>query len=81
MRAEPGPGGGQRVRVDGTSPALRAAFVRDTFTAMVAGVRGAAVASGGITATTFDRGLSALHRTAEADGTFHYTFIRATAEA
>jgi SAM-dependent methyltransferase len=65
------------VYVDPTRPALVEGFTRNTFTAMVAGVRDEAVGAGLITAAEFDQGLTDLRRTE--NGTFHYTFDRATA--
>ena len=53
-------------------------FIRKTFTAMIGGVRDSAVAAGLITPERFDAGVAALLRTAEADGTFCYTFFKAT---
>ncbi len=52
-------------------------FTRQTFTAMIAGVRDKAVEAGLVDAPSFDRGVRALERTAEADGTFCYTFFKA----
>ena len=46
---------------------------------MVEGVRDAAVAAGLMSAADFDQGIADLHRTAEADGAFCYTFFKATA--
>ena len=63
--------------VDPTRPALVEGFTRNTFTAMVAGVRDEAVAAGLVTPAEFDRGLADLRRTE--GGTFHYTFAKATA--
>ncbi|CAA9210384.1 MAG: hypothetical protein AVDCRST_MAG54-68, partial [uncultured Actinomycetospora sp.] len=59
-------------------PDLAENFTRRTFTAMVAGVREPAVAAGLITPERFDAGVRDLLRTAEPDGTFSYTFFRAT---
>jgi SAM-dependent methyltransferase len=67
------------VYVDGSKPALRDGFVRKTFTAMIEGVRGPALAAGLTTPEAFDRGIRALYRTAEADGTFCYAFFKAVA--
>jgi SAM-dependent methyltransferase len=64
------------VYVDGSRPDLIEAFTRRTFTAMVAGVREAAIAAGLITARRFDAGIAALERTAAPDGTFSYTFFK-----
>ncbi len=69
------------VYVDASRPALADAFIRRTFTAMVAGVRERALAAGLIAADRFDAGIRALHRTAGPDGAFCYTFFKATASA
>jgi len=55
-------------------------FTRKTFTAMIEGVRKPALAAGLTTAHAFGAGIQALHRTAEAEGTFSYTFFKAVAE-
>lgn len=65
------------VYVDGSKPSLADGFVLKTFTAMVAGVRGAAIAAGLTTPERFDAGIAALRRTAGPDGTFCYTFFKA----
>ena len=65
------------VYVDASRPALVDGFIRRTFTAMIAGVRDHAVASGLSDAQAFDQGVGALLRTAEADGVFCYTFFKA----
>lgn len=67
------------VHVDASRPDLVEGFTRRTFTAMIAGVREAALAAGLTTAASFDEGLRGLHRTTEADGMFGYTFFKATA--
>lgn len=67
------------VYVDATRPELVEGFIRRTFTAMVAGVREEAIRAGLIDAGTFDAGIAALHRTAEPDGVFCYTFFKAVA--
>lgn len=67
------------VYVDGSRPDLIEGFTRRTFTAMIEGVREPALAAGLIDAALFDRGISDLHRTAEADGVFCYTFFKAVA--
>ncbi len=59
-------------------PDLADSLVRRTFTPMVAGVREPALAAGLITPERFDAGVRDLLRTAEPDGTFSYTFFRAT---
>ena len=67
------------VYVDASRPALVEGFTKRTFTAMVEGVREAAIAAGMTTAEDFDDGIADLYRTAETDGTFCYTFFKATA--
>jgi trans-aconitate methyltransferase len=65
------------VYVDGSRPDLIDAFTRKTFTAMVEGVRPAALERGLIGAERFDAGVRDLYRTAAEDGTFSYTFFKA----
>ncbi|MBI2203796.1 MAG: methyltransferase domain-containing protein [Candidatus Rokubacteria bacterium] len=65
------------VYVDASRPKLVEGFTKNTFTAMVEGVRQAALDAGLIDAATFDRGVADLYRTAAADGTFCYTFFKA----
>jgi SAM-dependent methyltransferase len=69
------------VYVDASRPQWVDGFIRKTFTAMVEGVRAPAIAAGLSTPARFDEGLRALHRTAEADGVFCYTFFKAVARA
>lgn len=68
------------VYVDASRPELVDGFTRKTFTAMIEGVRGAAVAAGLIDGATFDRGIADLYRTTERDGVFCYTFFKAVAK-
>ena len=65
------------VYVDASRPRLVDGFTRKTFTAMIEGVREAAVRSAMISAARFDEGIRALYRTAEDDGVFCYTFFKA----
>jgi SAM-dependent methyltransferase len=65
------------VYVDASRPGFVDGFILKTFTAMIAGVRQAALDAGLITAAVFDQGVRDLERTAEADGTFCYTFFKA----
>ncbi len=67
------------VYVDASRPELVEGFTRNTFTAMVEGVRERALASGAMTVAEWDRGIADLRRTAEADGTFCYCFFKAVA--
>ena len=68
------------VYVDESRPDLVEGFTRNTFTAMIEGVREPAIQAGMVEAERFDAGIRALHRTAEADGVFCYTFFKALAE-
>ncbi len=68
------------VYVDSSKPKLVDGFTRNTFTAMIEGVREAAIRAGMITPELFDAGIRALHRAAEPDGVFCYTFFKAVAE-
>jgi trans-aconitate methyltransferase len=67
------------VYVDSSRPHLVEGFTKNTFTAMVEGVRERALAAGLIDEETWAKGIRDLYRTAEADGTFSYTFFKAVA--
>jgi ubiquinone/menaquinone biosynthesis C-methylase UbiE len=67
------------VYVDSSRPELVDGFTKKTFTAMIEGVREAAIAAGIAGHEAFDRGIRDLYRTAEADGVFCYTFFKAVA--
>jgi len=67
--------------VDSSKPALVEGFTKKTFTAMIEGVRQAAIAEGLIAPVTFDNGIADLYRTTEPDGTFCYTFFKAMGKA
>lgn len=64
------------VYVDGSRPGFIEGFTKKTFTAMIEGVRVAAIQAGKATPEAFDEGIRALYRTAEADGVFCYTFFK-----
>ncbi|MEU5955976.1 methyltransferase domain-containing protein [Streptomyces sp. NPDC047525] len=66
------------VYADRTRPELVEGFTRSTFIAMIESVRDDALAAALITETDWDRGIADLRRTADDDGTFHYTFFKAT---
>lgn len=68
------------VYVDASRQDLVDGFTRKTFTAMIEGVREPAIAAGITDPASFDKGIAALYRTADADGTFCYTFFKAFAE-
>ncbi|HVM60761.1 MAG TPA: class I SAM-dependent methyltransferase [Verrucomicrobiae bacterium] len=67
------------VYVDASRPQLVDGFTKKTFTAMIEGVRDAAIAAGIIDAADFDRGVADLYRTTHPDGVFCYTFFKAVA--
>jgi ubiquinone/menaquinone biosynthesis C-methylase UbiE len=67
------------VYVDSSRPEFVEGFTKNTFTAMIEGVREFAIESGLIDEKTFDDGIRALYRTTEKDGVFCYTFFKAIA--
>jgi hypothetical protein len=67
------------VYVDATRPNLVEGFTRLTFTAMVEGVAEEVQKQGLMSRDAWERGITALYRTAEPDGVFCYTFFKATA--
>jgi SAM-dependent methyltransferase len=64
------------VYADASRPAMVEGFTRNTFTAMIEGVREKAIGEKVIEPDVFDQGIRDLYRTAEADGVFCYTFFR-----
>jgi SAM-dependent methyltransferase len=66
---------------DQSRPDLVDAITIRTFTAMIDGVREAAVAARLLTAEAFDAGIADLHRAAQPGGVFCYTFFKAVAVA
>jgi SAM-dependent methyltransferase len=64
------------VYVDSSRPAWVEGFTRNTFTAMVEGVRDQALAAGLVDTPTWTRGIAGLERAAGPDGTFCYTFFK-----
>jgi ubiquinone/menaquinone biosynthesis C-methylase UbiE len=68
------------VYVDASKPKLVDSFTRKTFAAMIDGVREPAIRAGMMSAADFDAGIRALHRAAEDDGVFCYTFFKGTAK-
>jgi ubiquinone/menaquinone biosynthesis C-methylase UbiE len=65
------------VYADSSKPELVEGFTRNTFTAMIQGVRESSIEAGLIDETSFDQGVRDLYRTAESDGVFCYTFFKA----
>lgn len=68
------------VYTDSSKPKLSEGFTKKTFTAMIAGVRQAAIDEKIIDPALFDKGIEALNRTTEKNGTFCYTFFKAIGE-
>ncbi len=66
------------VYVDASRPDLVEGFIKQTFTAMVGGVRDAAIGKGLISEADWEQGIADLYRTAEPDGVFCYTFFKGT---
>ena len=62
-------------------PQLVEGFTKNTFTAMIEGVRESSLRAGLIDAATFDTGIESLYRTTENDGVFCYTFFKAVGRA
>lgn len=67
------------VYVDASKPRLVEGFTKNTFTAMIEGVRESSIEAGLIDEKTFDDGIKGLYRTTETDGVFCYTFFKAVA--
>lgn len=67
------------VYADAAHPAMVEGFTRNTFTAMVEGVRDNAIAQGVIAGADWDKGIRDLYRTADTGGVFCYTFFKGTA--
>ena len=67
------------IYANGSRPALVKGFTRNTFIAMVEGVRHKLTDETLIDQKTFDQGIKDLHRTAEPGGTFCYTFFKGQA--
>ena len=51
-------------------------FTKNTFTAMIEGVRDKAISGGIMNEADFDKGIADLYRTAARDGVFCYTFFK-----
>jgi SAM-dependent methyltransferase len=66
------------VYVDHSRPDLVEQFSRKTFIAMVEGIHEQAISMGLIDQQTWNKGIADLYRATESDGTFCYTFFKAT---
>jgi len=67
------------VYVDASRPAWVEGFTRNTYIAMVEGVREQALAAGLINRAAWDKGIADLRASAGPNGTFCYTFFKAVA--
>jgi SAM-dependent methyltransferase len=67
------------VYVDASRPRLVEGFTRNTFIAMIEGVRDKALALGLVDERTWEAGIAGLRRTTAPDGVFSYTFFKAIA--
>ncbi len=68
------------VYADAGRPELVEGFTRNTYIAMVEGVREQALSMGLIDKKTWDRGIRDLYRAADPDGSFYYTFFKGKGE-
>ena len=67
------------VYVDGSRPDLVEGFSKNTFIAMVEGVRDQALSLGLVDPRTWEKGIADLYRATESDGTFCYTLFKGIA--
>lgn len=67
------------VYVDSNFPDYVEGFTKNTFIAMVEGVRDQSLGSGMIDEASWEKGIKDLYRTTESDGTFCYTFFKGIA--
>lgn len=65
------------VYADSSRPQMVEGFTKNTFTAMVEGVKEQALGSGMTDEKSWAKGIADLYRTAEDDGVFNYTFFKA----
>jgi hypothetical protein len=67
------------VYADGSRPRLVEGFSKNTFIAMVEGVRDQALALGLVDERMWEKGIADMYRATEPDGTFCYTFFKGVA--
>lgn len=67
------------VYVDQSRPGLVEGFIKNTFTAMIEGVKDEAIRNSLISELDWDQGIKDLYRTAEQDGVFCYSFFKGRA--
>jgi ubiquinone/menaquinone biosynthesis C-methylase UbiE len=68
------------VYVDSSRPEFVEGFTRNTFTAMIEGIRDKVLERGCMDISHFDNGIRDLYRTSGADGVFCYTFFKGTGQ-
>lgn len=68
------------VYVDASRPNLVEGFTKQTFAAMVDGVRDTVLARGMMTSEDWEKGIAGLYRTCQPDGVFCYTFFSAVGQ-
>ncbi len=66
----------RQVYVDDSNPTWVEGFTKNTFTAMIAGIKEEAINKGLINRESMEKGIQDLYRTAEGGGTFCYTFFK-----
>jgi len=66
----------RQVYVDDSNPEWVEGFTKNTFTAMIKGVKEDAISNGLINEESFDKGITDLYKTAMGGGTFCYTFFK-----
>ena len=64
------------VYVDSSKPDFVEGFTKNTFTAMIEGIKEKAIKNSIMDEESFDRGVQDLYRTAQTDGVFCYTFFK-----
>jgi len=68
----------RQIYVDQSKPNLIEGFIRKTFVAMIEGVEEKAIAAGVISEADMRNGIKDLHKVADEEGVFCYTFFKAT---
>ena len=70
----------RQVYVDDSKPDMVEKFIKNTFTAMIKGIKDEALSKKIITKEDMENGIRDLYRTAEGGGSFCYTFFKATGQ-
>jgi len=66
----------RQVYVDDSNPRWVEGFTKNTFTAMIEGIKAEVISNGLMTKESFEKGIQDLYRTAKGGGTFCYTFFK-----